>query len=126
VLIEIRETRDDQDGYIFAPGPGSETDCRASFRKAFRRAATKAGLNPDLVTPHVMRHTAITRLIKVGVDLPTVQKVSGHKTLAMVLRYNHVAGLHIDAATEKLSFSNSDVVTPELHAATNKVASLKR
>jgi site-specific recombinase XerD len=48
------------------------------------------------VTPHVMRHTAITKLVQAGVDLPTVQRVSGHKTLAMVLRYTHVHGRHID------------------------------
>jgi integrase len=43
-----------------------------------------------------MRHTAITRLVEAGVDLPTVQRISGHKTLAMVLRYAHVHGRHID------------------------------
>ena len=38
----------------------------------------------------------------VGVDLPTVQKISGHKTLAMVGRYAHANGAHIDAAMDKL------------------------
>jgi site-specific recombinase XerD len=32
-----------------------------------------------------MRHTAITNLVKAGVDLPTIQKISGHKRLAMVI-----------------------------------------
>ena len=45
-----------------------------------------------------MRHTAITNLVKAGVDLPTIQRISGHKTLAMVLRYTHVHGAHIDRA----------------------------
>jgi integrase len=45
-----------------------------------------------------MRHTAITKLVQAGVDLPTIQKISGHKTLAMVLRYTHVHGRHIDRA----------------------------
>ena len=45
-----------------------------------------------------MRHTAITKLVQAGVDLPTVQRISGHKTLAMVLRYTHVHGRHIDDA----------------------------
>jgi site-specific recombinase XerD len=66
--------------------------------KPFRRAVVRAGLDPALVTPHVMRHTAITALVKAGIDLPTIQKISGHKTLSMVLRYTHVHGLHIDQA----------------------------
>jgi site-specific recombinase XerD len=40
--------------------------------------------------------------VQAGVDLPTVQKISGHKTLAMVARYAHANGAHIDAAMDKL------------------------
>jgi hypothetical protein len=43
-----------------------------------------------------MRHTAITALVQAGVDLPTIQEISGHKTITMVLRYAHVHGQHID------------------------------
>ena len=49
-----------------------------------------------------MRHTAITNLVKAGVDLPTIQKISGHKTIAMVLRYTHVHGAHIDQAIKAI------------------------
>jgi site-specific recombinase XerD len=73
--------------------------------KPFRRAAVRAGLDPTLVTPHVMRHTAITNLVKAGVDLPTIQRISGHKTLAMVLRYTHVHGSHIDQAIRNIGRS---------------------
>ena len=114
VLMKERESRVDQKGYLFAPGPGSKTRFRVSFAKAFRRAVERAKLDSALVTPHVMRHTAITRLVKAGVDLATVQRVSGHKTLAMVLRYTHVDGLHIDAAAEKLVMPVSCAITTEL------------
>lgn len=92
VLVEQRAQRKVQSGYVFKPGPGSETEYRHTFRKAFGRAAKAARLDPDLITPHVLRHTAITKLVKAGVDLPTIQRVSGHKTLTMVLRYSHVDG----------------------------------
>jgi len=39
---------------------------------------------------------------KVGVDLPTVKRISGHKDLSMVLRYSHQNGAHIQAAMDKL------------------------
>ncbi|WP_202944828.1 tyrosine-type recombinase/integrase [Nitrosospira multiformis] len=29
---------------------------------------------------HTLRHTAITHLVQAGVDLPTVKRISGHKT----------------------------------------------
>jgi hypothetical protein len=89
---------------------------------AFRDAVVRAGLDPELVTPHVMRHTAITALVQAGVDLPTIQKISGQKTLAMVLRYTHVHGQHIDRAIEaigrtlpELSANKTSTITQELH-----------
>ncbi len=105
VLKGISEDRMVSSGYLFKGGPGSKTGYRHTFRKAFARAVEKAGLDPATVTPHVMRHTAITRLVKAGVDLPTVQRVSGHKTISMVLRYAHVDGVHVDNAVNHLGFT---------------------
>lgn len=50
----------------------------------------------------VLRHTAITHLIQAGVDLPTVQRISGHKTLQKVVSYSHQNGEHIREAMDKL------------------------
>jgi integrase len=99
--------RDDQEGWIFpSPRPGaSSTGHRERMGKPFRRAVIAAELDPATITPHVMRHTAITNLVKAGVDLPTIQKISGHKTLAMVLRYTHVHGTHIDEAIKSIGRS---------------------
>ena len=88
-----------------------------------RGSIARAGLDPELVTPHVMRHTAITALVQAGVDLPTIQKISGHKTLTMVLRYAHVHGQHIDRAIEAIGRTLPELlanragstITQELH-----------
>ena len=72
------------------------------IRKPFRRVVEAAGLDPDQVVRHTLRHTAITHLVQAGVDLPTVKRISGHKTLAMVERYAHANGPHIQAAMDRL------------------------
>ena len=103
MLTKEREQRDDQAGFIFQPGRGGTlTAYRQAMARPFQRAVERAGLDRLTVTPHVMRHTAITRLVEAGVDLPTIQRISGHKTLAMVLRYAHVSGAHIDKAMAAL------------------------
>jgi integrase len=103
LLAREREMRQDRTGWIFpSPHKDSAAGHRARMDRPFREAVKAAGLDPRLVTPHVMRHTAITRLVQAGVDLPTVQRISGHKTLAMVLRYTHVHGRHIDQAIRAL------------------------
>ena len=72
------------------------------IQKSFRRVVERAGLNAREVVPHTLRHTAITHLVQAGIDLPTVQRISGHKTLSMVVRYAHQSGAHIQTAMEKL------------------------
>ena len=111
-----RQQREDQRGWVF---PATRSDSRHEHRQSmapqFRRAVERAKLDPAKVTPHVLRHTAITALVKAGVDLPTIQRVSGHKTLAMVLRYTHLSGDHIDSAVAVLDNAFPDAITPELH-----------
>ena len=104
LLKKEREQRDDQDGFIFKPrGPVKHAvGYRRTMQRSFGRAVVRAKLDPARVTPHVMRHTAITRLVEAGIDLPTIQRISGHKTLAMVLRYAHVSSPHIDVAMAAL------------------------
>lgn len=117
-LKRQRAMEEDQEGWVFPtiiPGQ-SKNGHRTNMGRPFARAVVRAKLDPDKVTPHTMRRTAITRLVKAGVDLPTIQRISGHKTLAMVLRYVNVHGDHIDAAISALDGSFSDAVTQELHA----------
>jgi integrase len=104
VLLREREMADDPDGWIF-PAVRKDTNSdghRRRLDRAFRRAVEAAGMDPTQVTPHVMRHTAITNLVKAGVDIPTIQKISAHKTVAMVLRYTHVHDEHIDTAIRSI------------------------
>ena len=46
-----REKRGVTKGYLFAAGPGSKTECRHTFRQAFRRAVEAAKMAPDTITP---------------------------------------------------------------------------
>lgn len=73
-----------------------------AIEKPFRRVVAVAGLDPRIVVRHTLRHTAITHLVQAGVDLPTVQRISGHKTMQMVVRYSHQNGEHLQAALDKL------------------------
>ena len=131
ILSKEREGRGDQMGWIF-PSLIKESlyGHRLRMSLPFRRAVKAAGMDAKLVTPHVLRHTAITNLVKAGVDLPTIQRISGHKTLAMVLRYTHVHGSHIDQGIKAIGRGlpepspnkTADTVTQELHQAPKRSA----
>jgi integrase len=105
------------------PSPGAEGGHAVNIQKAFARVVGAAGLDPRTITPHTLRHTAITHLVQAGVDLPTVKRISGHKTLAMVERYAHANGAHIQTAMERLegriaippAVNAPGTITQELH-----------
>jgi integrase len=84
------------------PSLASQTGHTVDIRDAWRRVVMTAGLDMNKVVPHTLRHTAITHLVQAGVDLPTVKRISGHKTLLMVERYSHQNGAHIHAAMDAL------------------------
>jgi len=84
------------------PSLKSRTGHVVNLDKAFRRVVAAAGLDNEEVVRHTMRHTAVTHLVQAGVDLPTVMKVSGHKTMAMILRYAHQNSGHVEDAMDKL------------------------
>ncbi len=84
------------------PSAKSSTGHATNIDKAFRRVISAAELDPTQIVRHTMRHTAVTHLVQDGTDLPTVMRISGHKTLAMVQRYAHQNGEHIQAAMDRL------------------------
>ena len=65
---------------------------------------------------------AVVLATQADVDIPTIQRISGHKTLAMVLRYAHVSGAHIDAAMSALDRTIPEPEPVEENAPETEVA----
>ena len=55
-----------------------------------------AGLDPSHYSPHKLRHTAATLMLKNGVDTRALQEVLGHSNLNTTQIYTHLdnAALH--------------------------------
>jgi integrase/recombinase XerD len=64
---------------------------RAGVFLILRRLAEKAGLEPDRVHPHLLRHSFATHLLEGGADLRSVQEMLGHADLATTELYTHVS-----------------------------------
>jgi len=74
---------------------------RYTYRSIFEKARGMAGLGNDVV-PHVMRHTCASRLVQSGVDIRRVQVWLGHSTIAMTMRYSHLAPSDLDVCLDAL------------------------
>jgi len=63
----------------------------------------KAGLRGQGITPHKLRHTFATHLIRNSVDIRTVQELLGHSELETAAKYLHSDTKTKQAAVGKLN-----------------------
>jgi integrase len=125
-IVELLKARNkvrqiDDDRVFPPPGDCKELELREPWkaalvlagidvRKATRKGRSKAAANNEtqaVLTSdfrwHDLRHTAASYLTMAGVSAIEVARVLGHKTLAMSLRYSHLAPDRVTELGDKLA-----------------------
>lgn len=69
--------------------------CMPAFRVALERS--KISL-PDGQMTHVLRHTFASHFMMNGGNILTLQRILGHSTVTMTMRYAHLAPDHLQEA----------------------------
>jgi integrase/recombinase XerD len=74
--------------WLFPSGKGHLS--RIRLYQILKALAAEAGVPPDRVSPHVLRHAFATHLLEGGADLRALQSMLGHADIATTEIYTHV------------------------------------
>jgi integrase/recombinase XerD len=74
--------------WLFPSGKGHLS--RIRLYQLIKGLSAEAGIPPDRVSPHVLRHAFATHLLEGGADLRALQAMLGHADIATTEIYTHV------------------------------------
>ena len=88
-------------GWMFL-GYGDTPITPAAVRKVTRAMREDRPELGESLSPHVLRHTHATLLLKKGADIRTVQALLGHKSINTTARYLHPDAEMLQGAVDRL------------------------
>ena len=94
---------------------------RSGLQQAFRRLTRK--LSIENLRFHDLRHEALSHFFELGLSVPEVQLISGHKTVDQLMRYSHA---RVSEIRNKLDHANERRHAHDRRGATREIRVLYR
>ncbi len=96
--------------YLFASRGAAGHLTRHRFYLLIKEIAVTAGVSPQKVTPHTLRHAFATHLLANGADLRSIQTLLGHADVGTTEIYTHV----LEERLSKLVLDHHPLAQPDV------------
>lgn len=96
--------------WLFASRGAEGHVTRQRLGQELKALAEEAGIDPDKVSPHVLRHAFASHLLDRGADLRAVQQLLGHADISTTQIYTHV----LEERLKKIVFENHPLAQSKL------------
>ncbi|MBQ9269784.1 MAG: site-specific integrase [Oscillospiraceae bacterium] len=106
-----RLLREQAGTYLWEGKPGQVINPK-TFRSYFKKALEEVG-SVRVLTPHCCRHTYVSQMQALGVDLATIQSIVGHADMNMTQHYLHVQEPIRQDAIERFAKAFSGTIPPD-------------
>jgi len=106
------ERRLSRGNYVFVNGNGNQWN--NNLPRTVKKIFKKAGIIDASI--HTLRHTFASHLAMQGVDIPSIQKLMGHASISVTMRYSHLSPEHLRDSIMNLNFTGAASTAPNEEA----------
>jgi len=86
--------------FLFPGRDPAQPITRQAFAQLLKQVSMAAGIDPERVSPHVLRHSFASHMLARGADLRSLQMLLGHADIATTQIYTHVLAERLQKLVE--------------------------
>ena len=105
LLIKYFDTLDKKNNWLFPSRKKHIT--RQTYFLYIKKIARHVDIDPQIISPHSLRHAFASHMLKNGADLKVIQYLLGHEDISTVEVYTHVNIKETVKAIEKHPLANN-------------------